>query len=377
MSAPGLARTAVGCMTGTSIDALDAALVELRGSGLGLRVSVRATASWALGPLGDDLRRAASGQPAPAGFFASLSRRFGEFHAERLGAWLDALSGAPDLVCVHGQTVFHAPPDSWQLIDASPIVRRVGAPTVFDLRRADLSCGGQGAPITPIADWVLFRDDRSARAVVNLGGFCNITRLGAGGGPETVRGSDVCACNQVLDAIARSGLGAPFDEGGRAASSGSPHEGASSELGAVLGAQRAGRRSLGTGDEAGRWVERWGGSLRAADLAASACAAIGREIGGAIGACDEALLGGGGVRNRALVGAIASAAPGVRVRTTDELGVPAPFRESVAMAVLGALCADGVAITLPAVTGVAEPAPIAGVWAGLEHFVCTPSVQTR
>ena len=189
-------------MTGTSIDALDAALVELRGSGLGLRVSVRATASWALGPLGDDLRRAASGQPAPAGFFASLSRRFGEFHAERLGAWLDALSGAPDLVCVHGQTVFHAPPDSWQLIDASPIVRRVGAPTVFDLRRADLSCGGQGAPITPIADWVLFRDDRSARAVVNLGGFCNITRLGAGGGPETVRGSDVCACNQVLDAIA-------------------------------------------------------------------------------------------------------------------------------------------------------------------------------
>ena len=111
--------------------------------------------------------------------------------------------------------------------------------------------------------------------------------------------------------------------------------------------------------------------------AASACAAIGREIGGAIGACDEALLGGGGVRNRALVGAIASAAPGVRVRTTDELGVPAPFRESVAMAVLGALCADGVAITLPAVTGVAEPAPIAGVWAGLEHFVCTPSVQTR
>ncbi len=102
-----------------------------------------------------------------------------------------------DLVVAHGQTVYHAPPLSWQLCAPGPIAHALQVPVLCDLRSADIAAGGQGAPITPIADHILFRHAREARAVVNLGGFCNITTLPAGDDATRVRGGDVCACNQV------------------------------------------------------------------------------------------------------------------------------------------------------------------------------------
>ena len=117
-----------------------------------------------------------------------------------------ALEARADLVVAHGQTVFHAPPASWQLLNAAPIARAVRAPVVFDLRQADLAAGGQGAPITPLADWIMLRAHGPAaagRAIVNLGGFCNVTILPSGAGPEGVRGMDVCPCNHLLDGVAR------------------------------------------------------------------------------------------------------------------------------------------------------------------------------
>ena len=68
----------------------------------------------------------------------------------------------------------HQPPISWQLIDPTPIARQFTAPVISDLRQADLAAGGQGAPITPLADWIAFRDPDKRRAIVNLGGFCNL-----------------------------------------------------------------------------------------------------------------------------------------------------------------------------------------------------------
>jgi 1,6-anhydro-N-acetylmuramate kinase len=164
---------------------------------------------------------------------------------------------AADLVAVHGQTVFHAPPVSWQLLSAAPIAHALRVPVVFDLRAADLACGGQGAPITPIADFVLFRDEEENRAVVNLGGFCNVTLLERGSSLELsrVRARDVCACNQVLDAVARACLGRAFDEGGSRAASGRVDAGSYASCSRSSRHSRA-RRSLGTGDELGALVAR-------------------------------------------------------------------------------------------------------------------------
>ena len=194
----------------------------------------------------------------------------------------------------------HSPPDSMQIMNPWPLAQRLGCPVISDLRGADLAAGGQGAPITPVADWVLFRSLDEDRAIINLGGFCNVTTLPARSGPESVRGFDVCACNQVLDACARTALGRAYDEDGQAALSGTPDEAAVGALLAVLRDQASGRRSLGTGDECGACVERFC-SLAGVDLMASAARAIGTVIGERVRGPGAPVLAGGGVRNAALV----------------------------------------------------------------------------
>lgn len=356
------ATLVVGCMTGTSIDALDAALVRVRGEGLELECALQAAESWPLGALAPRLRDAAEQRAMTSGEFARLAHDFGKFHAECLGGWLGGLGITPDLVVVHGQTVFHQPPVSWQLINPAPIAARLGAPVVFDLRQADLAAGGQGAPITPMADAVLYRGAGPAYAVINLGGFCNLTIIDRRGGEVSVRGRDVCACNQVIDAAARAGLGVAFDEDGRAALRGRADERAGGELMAILAAQSGGGRSLGTGDESGAWAARWARTLPGEDLAATACAAVGACIDSALPLdIPAAIVAGGGVRNRALMRELARHSR-VPIRPSDELGIPASYREAAAMAVLGEWCRQGVPITVPGVTGCSAPAPVSGHW---------------
>lgn len=360
-----MARLVVGCMTGTSIDGLDAALVEIEGTGLAMRAKVAGTLSRPLGEIGQGLRALAEQAPTTAGEIAGLNHRFSKLHA---GAVSDLLDGRrADLIAVHGQTVFHQPPVSWQLINPAVIAQATGSPVVCDLRAADLAAGGQGAPITPLADWVLFRHAEESRAIVNLGGFCNVTLVEAGGSASTpgVRGFDVCACNHLLDTVARRALGRRMDEGGGAALTGHVHDDALDDLRAILLVQASGKRSLGTGDEAVAWVGRhWagGGGVSGQDLAATACEALGERIAAAVQGAGRVLTAGGGVKNAAVVKALNSCCS-TFVEPTDHHGVPAAYREAVCMAVLGALCQDGEPITLGHVTGVTKP-PLSGVWAG-------------
>lgn len=361
-------RHIVGCMTGTSIDGLDAALIRVEGTGLAMHARVLACSGCDFASLGVNaaaLRALAQQQPMPAHTIAALSRDLSLAHAHATQRLLDQHPGVTiDLIAVHGQTVYHAPPVSWQLFNPWPLAQHFGVPVVFDLRGADIAAGGQGAPITPIADWVLFRADH-ARAIVNLGGFCNITHLPAHAENcsdlSLIRGHDLCACNQLLDALARSLLNTPFDAGGSAACAGEVHTRALEDLEGVLSCQSQSRRSLGTGDESTEWVSRWRAHVSPNDLAATACEGVGHAIARATQSSNELLLAGGGVHNRALVSAITGWASS-RVRTLDDVGVPASAREAAEMGVLGALCQDRVPITLPGVTGV-PAAPIAGCWA--------------
>jgi anhydro-N-acetylmuramic acid kinase len=365
-------------MTGTSIDAIDVALAEIDGTGLKLRAAVVRCLTRPLGPLVEPLRALAAQQPASAGRIAELARALAARHVEALR---DLLRGEPvDLIAVHGQTIVHAPPTSWQLIDPAVIAHAFDAPVVFDLRAADLAAGGQGAPITPLADYVLLRSPAETRAVVNLGGFANCTLLPAADAAPTaiaaghavsgIRGGDLCACNHLLDGVARAVLGQPYDDGGRCAARGRVLEPLREELRMLLTQQAAQRRSLGSGDELAGWIEQNRGRVSAEDLARTACDALAETIVQAVaalarppwsGGIDRWLVAGGGVQNAALLNALRAHA-NAAVEPTDGYGVPARYREAVAMAVLGALCQDGVPITLLQVTGVPAPAPLAGAW---------------
>jgi anhydro-N-acetylmuramic acid kinase len=354
-------------MTGTSIDGVDGALVEIVGSGLEMAVKFIAIDSRSLGTLSPDLRKLADQQPLTAKRITELAWELGTLHGEIARSLAKRADGPVDLVCVHGQTVYHAGGRTWQLMQPAPIARMANAPVVFDLRAADVAAGGQGAPITPIADWILFRSTTS-RVIANLGGFCNITWVPATGGPEAVRGRDVCACNQILDGLARVRLGRKFDDGGQVALKGNVIPAAMEAMVQILREQGAQRRSLGTGDEV---VSGWISATAAqpgADVVRTACEAVGKVVGEAVievsggDTSTEIIIAGGGVRNRALFEAIARNANGLSVVESDRHGIPAAGREAMEFAILGALCQDRVPITLPKVTGCTEPAPVSGAW---------------
>lgn len=351
-------------MSGTSLDGLDGVLVSATGHGLAIdRVWIEASGSVPM-PAAARLSGLSHGDPCTAEHIAEAAHELGQAHATLARRLCDSVGlDRPELVCAHGQTVFHRPPVGWQVLNPWPIAHELGCPVVFDLRGSDLAGSGQGAPITPIADWVLFRSPIASRVIVNLGGFCNSTVLPAGGGPESIRAMDICACNQVLDRAARLVVRAPFDDDGRAAGRGVPHPKALDELRTILNQQARSQRSLGTGDESGAWVDRWAPVLAGDDLLATACVGIGGTIADRVTGFGpaEVYLAGGSVRNRRLVEAIATGC-GQTVHSTESLGVEPALREAACFAVLGLLLADGVEITLAGVTGRAGSIPLSGAW---------------
>ena len=372
-------RHAIGLMTGTSIDGIDAAVIETHGYGTSLSARVVDHVQEPLGDLRPELLDFARGEPMAAAEIASLSRRFGELHARVLARC--AVDHPLALVAAHGQTVTHAPPDSLQLLDPWPLVRAAACPVVHDLRGADLAGGGAGAPITPRADAVLFRDHRMTAgtlAVVNLGGFVNVTLLPEPSDADDglfvgVEGFDCCPCNHLLDAAADALLGTPFDVDGGMAMTGTPDEPAADRLqGSISKLFHAGR-SGGDGDEhRSRAIEIARSAASSADGLATLHRAVASAVIDAIDSrCDDRgiprptrlVLAGGGVLNRRLVTEIEGRA-GASVCISDALGIPAQARESAAMAILGLLALDGVPITDPTSTGRREPPLPAGRWCG-------------
>lgn len=353
-------------MTGTSLDGLDVAAVEITGAGLACRARFLAGASAEFGPFRALLRRLADGEPCNAGEITAVAQELANLHITTIRQLVAAAGLRPHVIVLHGQTVFHAPPLSWQLCAPFPVAAALRVPILFDLRLADIAHGGQGAPLTPLADFILFRSSVVSRAIVNLGGFCNVTYL-----PRTttadsetlahVRGGDVCACNHLLNQVAEEVLGVPFDRDGARAMAGRVDEAAARELIELLRAQGREHRSLGNGDEVPSWLPRHARRTASADLARTACESLATVIAESVLTAEEIILAGGGARNQALVQALQQRAARP-VRLTDALGVPIQYREAAGFAVLGALTQDRVPITLPQITGVASPAPIAGAW---------------
>ncbi len=366
-------RFVVGTMTGTSIDGeLDAALVKIEGTGLRMRVTVVATHSLPLGAIANDLRAIAAQTPLPAQEFARISRAFGELHALAIDELCSDAGVQPDLAVLHGQTVFHAPPLTWQLLDPWPVAVRLSCRVRYDLRSANVASGGQGAPITPLADFLLFARDDQPTIVVNLGGFVNATLLPRrAAGTSAIRGFDLCACNHLLDTVARARLGRPFDMDGAAAARGVCDEALAQRLAMAIAPRvemGSTRRSLGTGDEAARLVA-WTLNLSESD----ACRTIVEGIALAIAAAlrDEPsgpiIIAGGSARNQALLVALAARSGRVVQTSLDAAGIAVGMREAVEMAILGALADDGVSYCLEAVTGCASLVPDSAVIEAPRH----------
>ena len=348
-------------MSGTSIDGIDIAAVAIDGIPRP-RVRVLGTAHRDFAP---DLReralRAASGEPMGTLELASLHAALGDAYADAADAFLPSLEVRPDLIAVHGQTVAHLPRQATlQLGDASRVALRTGVITIADFRSADIAAGGEGAPLVPFADFVLFAD-RAPIALLNLGGIANLTLIPTDR-EEDVLAFDTGPANMVSDLVAEA-VARRFDEGGMAAGRGNANEDALAW--ALADPYFARRAPKSTGREdfgkpfADKLVERVTGAGGSTDDAfATAVTLTARTVADGLTRetpsgvrWRELVVAGGGAKNETLIDRLRTAVAPLKVRTIDELGIPVDAREAVAFAILGAYRLRGLPNTLPSATG--------------------------
>jgi len=360
----------IGLMSGTSADAVDAALVRIgRDPGDVELVAFRGE------PIEEALRErihALAVGPVELRALVQLDVALGErFAAAALGVAREAGVALGEIrgIGSHGQTVGHYPePDvrgTLQIGAAAVIHERTGRPVVSDFRRADLAAGGQGAPLTPFFHFYRFAQDGERRALLNIGGFTNVSYL-PGRDATRVLAFDPGPGNALLDRAARwaSGGAARFDRDGVRSLRGRVHE---PLVEAWLADPYFARRPpKSTGHE--RFDEKFFERARDAVLARGGApddvfATLARLtvesiVRAAHGFFPEPvqrwILYGGGVKNAALVEGLRARLAPARVETTDAHGVPSFALEAITFAVLGYCASVGMASNLPAATGAAR-----------------------
>jgi anhydro-N-acetylmuramic acid kinase len=351
-------RLIAGAMSGTSGDGVDVAISAITGRGLAMNAKLVRHHHV---PYDAELRRLLfaireRGSTSLADL-AKLGRQISLTYARAVNEALAAGKlTARDLAAVaaHGQTLFHSPPDTIQWFDPALVAAEVGCAVVSDFRRADLAAGGQGAPLVPYADYILFRHPTRDRVAVNIGGIANVTILRGGCSIDNVIAFDTGPGNCISDYLCRAvdPTGPGFDEDGRIARCGSVHSELTQHLKSAAYFNQPPPKStdgpamIALFEEARRAARQ---NFAVADLIASAAWltvwAITREI--PKGA--EVVVSGGGIRNTYFRRGLEMAAESVI--TTDELGVPSDAKEALAFALLGAATLDGEPSNVPSVTG--------------------------
>lgn len=366
--APIRPRTVLGLNSGTSINSLDWAIVRFSGRRPDVALvdagEIRFPAA-----LQSALTRCATADRIAKAELARLDAR--------LGAWMGtqvvkisrrrAPAARIHFVASHGQTVGHWPSGrpraTMQLGDPDLMAKSSGLPVISHFRQGDLAAGGQGAPLTPAVNRILFARSKTEIALLNLGGMANLTLIPPAESKRPVRGTDCGPGNVLLDLAALRFLRRAHDSGGRLAAVGKV------DAALLADAQRHPWFRSRLPASCGR--EEFGGPFFRAllkrhprvpgrDVAASLARLSAWSVAGALsrlGGRPKALyLCGGGVHNRRLVFELTAALDPIPVRSTELLGFPPDCLEAVSFAVLGWLFAAGRPVDLRGATGAFRPA---------------------
>ncbi|MEP9383778.1 anhydro-N-acetylmuramic acid kinase [Nocardioides sp. KR10-350] len=353
----------LGMISGTSHDGIDVAVVDFAVEGGTLVGRIEHAGSTAYdGALRQ--RLIAALPPAPVGFDVAceLDTALGQAFAGAARAAV-AAAGPVDLVCSHGQTVFHWVEDgrglgTLQLGQPAWIAEATGVAVVSDVRAADLAAGGQGAPLVPLLDTRLLTayvaEGRRAGAL-NLGGIANLTVCAPAAEP---RAWDIGPANALIDAVVTAAPGEEtFDRDGALAREGAVVAGLLGDLLAepyyALPPPKSTGKELFHLAYVREAAARAGVETSVPDLVATLTELTAVTVSRAVAAAGLEVLvaSGGGVRNPVLMERIVALLPEVRVLTSDALGVPAGEKEAVAFALIGWATAHGLPGNVPSCTG--------------------------
>jgi anhydro-N-acetylmuramic acid kinase len=371
-----------GVMSGTSADGIDVAVVRVSSAGTSKKKSISYPRFELLGhaeyPYPSQVRRAIlasmNSDHASVGDLARLNFLLGELYAKAVCTTQKRLACKVELVGCHGQTLFHQGESTrylgrrltatWQTGEGSVIAARLGTPVVTDFRPADMANGGKGAPLVPFLDYIFYRHPSRGRIIQNIGGIANLTAIPAAASPGQVIAFDTGPGNMVIDAVVDQLYGKAYDRDGRLAASGQVLSGIlSSVLGLPYFSRRppktAGREEFGR-DFVAQFLRRCRTS-RKADVVATATALTAKSISGAVnrfvvrkkGSFEELIVSGGGAKNPTLLSMLRDELSQIRLRLrlSDEFGLPAEAKEAVAFAVLAFQTWHHRASNIPAATG--------------------------
>lgn len=379
-------RHVVGMMSGTSVDGVDAALVEISGTDSEPKVKLLAFENK---PYPPQVREKIFSLFTPANATVDkvgyMNFLLGEIYAKSALSVIEKAGMKPeeiDVIGSHGQTIWHAPipesPDgipvayTVQIGEGSVIAERTGILTVSDFRVADMAAGGQGAPLVPFSEYLLYRRERETILLQNIGGIGNMTVMPAGAKPRDVFAFDTGPGNMIIDAVISAVTGGEktYDAGGETAAKGRV---CNALLDILKGEpyyrqplpKTTGREHFGvqyTEKILSWWKEN---PIPVEDLLATVTDLTAYSIADAYERyvlpkyrASEIIVGGGGSYNATLLRFMKErfAPHGVAVRTQEDLGLSSDAKEAVAFALMADCCMRGKANTLPSVTGAEHPA---------------------
>jgi len=364
----------IGLMSGTSLDGIDAALVDFNVDA-GQQPTLVATHSHPIEPeLRQQLLTLSSGCDNELEIMLELDHELGKRFAEAATALLkEAGIDATSITAIgsHGQTIRHYPERGYslQIGDANLIAELTGITTIADFRRRDLAAGGEGAPLVPAFHNAVFRSQQQGRVIVNIGGIANITHLPADA-DATVSGFDTGPGNMLMDGWAMRHLKQPFDRDGAWAQQGQASHPLLDQLLTEPYFSKPPPKSTGRELFNIEWLDRqlttFGKTLVPAAVQATLCqltaTTIASSVSHHLGASSALFVCGGGAHNKHLMQLLHTALPCLPVKSTEALGIAPEWVEAAAFAWLAKQALEGNVGNMPTVTGASRPVALGAIY---------------
>lgn len=366
---------AVGLMSGTSLDGIDAALVEIKGSGINTKVDLLEFETFKIpSEIKNEIKKACLEDKSSVDLICSLNFKLGNLFAD---AVIDILNKANidieqlDYIASHGQTIYHIPKDreglvksTLQIGEASVIAYKTNTLVISNFRVMDMAANGEGAPLVPYTEYILYSEKEKGIALQNIGGIGNVTVLPESNLIDDIFAFDTGPGNMAIDEACNILFGIPYDKDGKIASSGFVNDEMLNELMKMKYIHEKPPKTTGREDFGQRFVEKIidkYSQLKSEDIIATLTMFTAKSISYNYkkfiipnNKLEKVIIAGGGAHNKTLIKFIKEELEGIEVLIQEDLGFSSDAKEAIAFAVLGNETLNNNFSNVPSATGANE-----------------------